>query len=103
MYPQREQQWCLICYGGHSSSECPTFRAKFNGICNFCGKYGHESRYCLTCQHMQANRAPLALPTPPQVQAIMAAPTNVQTMQQIVRRNQIIAHTTPSPPPMLGS
>ena len=35
IYLQREQQWCSICYGGPNSSECPTFRAKFNGICNF--------------------------------------------------------------------
>ena len=71
MYPRREQQWCSVCLGPHSTSECPTFRAKFNGNCNACGKYGHQSKDCLMLKRMLANRPPVAWTGTPQIPALM--------------------------------
>ncbi|MCO5561196.1 hypothetical protein L7F22_014817 [Adiantum nelumboides] len=75
MYPRREQQWCSICFGTHSTSECPTFRAKFNGVCHICGKYGHQAKDCLMLKRMMVtNRPSLPWTDSPRVLALMPAP-----------------------------
>ena len=102
MYPKREQQWCSVCLGPHSTSECPTFRAKFNGVCNTCGKYGHQSKDCLVLKRMLASRPPAPTWTnTPQVPAIMPTPP-IEQSSQVIARTQNVVQSVPLPPPVLG-
>ncbi|MCO5612209.1 hypothetical protein L7F22_066471 [Adiantum nelumboides] len=103
MYPRREQQWCSICFGPHSTSECPTFRAKFNGICHICGKYGHQAKDCLMLKRMMVtNRPSLPWTDSPRVLALMPAPPIEQPSQHLVHRTQNVVQSMPLPPPVLG-
>ncbi|MCO5552299.1 hypothetical protein L7F22_005811 [Adiantum nelumboides] len=103
MYPRREQQWCSICFGPHSTSECPTFRAKFNGICHICGKYDHQAKDCLMLKRMMVtNRPSLPWTDSPRVPALMPAPPIEQPSQHLVHRTQNVVQSMPLPPPVLG-
>lgn len=102
MYLKREQQWCSICLGPHSTSECPKFRAKFNGYCNTCGKYRHQSKDCLVLKCVLANEQPLAWPGTPQVLAIRPPPATEQQPLHSTFRAQTFVQTLPLLPPVLG-
>ncbi|KAI5059819.1 hypothetical protein GOP47_0026138, partial [Adiantum capillus-veneris] len=102
MYPRREQQWCSICLGPHSTSECPTFRVKFNGTCNACGRYGHQAKECLMIKRMMANRPPAAWTDPPRALVLMPTPPVEQLPQHMVPRSQNVVQATLLSPPVLG-